>query len=219
MPRTPKSRTDGKVRSASKKAFLNIPYDDEFEPLYLAFIAGLSGFGLIPQAVLQIPESQRRLDRILSLIGGCKISFHDLSRVELDLRRPPTPRFNMPFELGLAVAWQRVGDHSHHWYVFEAKAHRLQKSLSDLNGTDPSIHHRRPRGVLQQLANVLIRQRHRPSVRELEAILRELQDTAAKIKSELRTKSLFTARAFEDLVLAAGEIARSHVASLRRRGR
>jgi hypothetical protein len=219
MPTNPASRTDRKTRSASKKAFLNIPYDKEFEPLYLAFIAGLAGFGLIPQAVLQIPESQRRLDRILSLIRSCKISFHDLSRVELDLKRPHTPRFNMPFELGLAVAWQRVGDHSHHWYVFEAKAHRLQKSLSDLNGTDPNVHYRHARGVLQQLANVLVRQRHRPTVQELEAILRELQRAAAEIKNELRTKSLFTARGFEDLVLAAGEIARSHVTSLRPKGR
>jgi len=41
--------------------FLNVPYDKEFESLYLAFIAGLSGLGLIPQAVLQIPGSERRL--------------------------------------------------------------------------------------------------------------------------------------------------------------
>ena len=115
----------------------------------------------------------------------------------------------MPFELGLAVAWHESGDPSHHWYVFEAKAHRLQKSLSDLNGTDPYIHHCRPREVLHQLTNVLVRERHRPSVRELEAILRELKKAAARIKAELRTKSLFTARAFADLVLAAAKIART----------
>jgi hypothetical protein len=215
MRTTPKSSTNLKPSHVSDKAFLNIPYDQEFEPLYLAFIAGLSGYGLIPQAVLQIPESERRLDRIFSLIRRCKISFHDLSRVELDPKRPPTPRFNMPFELGLAVAWHRIGDSSHRWYVFEAKAHRLQKSLSDLNGTEPYIHDCRPRGVLQQLTNVLIRRRHRPTVIELEAILLDLEKAAVKIKSALRSKSLFTARAFEDLVLAAGKIAPSHVASLR----
>ena len=83
--------------------FINVPYDDEYESLYLALISGLSGFGLIPQAVLQIPGSERRLDRLFSLIHSCRYSFHDLCRVELDLRRPPTPRFNMPFELGLVV--------------------------------------------------------------------------------------------------------------------
>jgi hypothetical protein len=215
MPLTNKSGTVSKAWAASKRAFLNIPYDESFEPLYLAFIAGLSGFGLIPQAVLQIPESERRLDRIISLISPCNISFHDLSRVEIDTKRPPTPRFNMPFELGLAVAWQRTRNRSHHWYVFEAKAHRLQKSLSDLNGTDPCIHHCRPRGVLQQLANILIRENHRPTVKELESILRVLRKAAAKIKTELQTKSLFTARAFEELVFAAGKIAPSHVAFLR----
>ena len=44
----------------SDGVFLNIPYDEDFEPLYLAFIAGLSGFGLIPHAVLEIPTNERR---------------------------------------------------------------------------------------------------------------------------------------------------------------
>ena len=215
MPTTPKTGTDRKASYVSDRAFLNIPYDEQFEPLYLAFIAGLSGFGLIPQAVLQIPESERRLDRIFSLIRQCKISFHDLSRVELDPKWPPTPRFNMPFELGLAVAWQRIADASHTWYVFEAKVRRVQKSLSDLNGTEIYIHRGKPRGVFQQLTNVLIRRRHRPTVIELEAILGELEEGAIKIERALRTKSLFGARAFEDLVFAAGKIAPSHVASLR----
>jgi hypothetical protein len=46
------------IKTDSTFAFLNIPFDQEFESLYLAFISGLSGFGLIPQAVLQIPGSQ-----------------------------------------------------------------------------------------------------------------------------------------------------------------
>src|SRR5579872_7140654 len=96
------------------RAFLNIPFDRQFESLYLAFIAGLSGFGLIPQAVLQIPGSQRRLDRLIVLLGKCRYSFHDLSRVELDTRRPRTPRFNMPF--GLAVAGAGRGRYRHRWY-------------------------------------------------------------------------------------------------------
>lgn len=71
-------------------AFLNVPFDQQFEPLYLAFIAGISGFGLIPQAVLQIPGSQRRLDRLMPLLGRCRYSFHDLSRVEVDPHKPST---------------------------------------------------------------------------------------------------------------------------------
>jgi hypothetical protein len=182
----------------------------------IAFIAGLSGFGLVPQAVLQITESKRRLDRIFELMRSCGISFHDLSRVELDRSRPLTPRFNMPFELGLAVAWQRIGDPSHRWYVFEAKTHRVQKSLSDLNGTETYIHNYTARGVFQQLTNVLIRDVHRPTVTELEAIYDELlKKEVPKIKRDLGTKSLFEARAFEELVIKASAIALKHVASLR----
>jgi len=215
MATTLKTGMKRETSNVSDNVFLNIPYDDKFEPLCLAYIAGLCGFGLIPRAVLEIPESERRLNRILSLIRHCTISFHDLSRVELDLKRPPTPRFNMPFELGLAVAWRWRGDPGHRWYVFEAHGRRAEKSLSDLKGTEIYAHGGKPRGLLRELTDVLVRQPHRPTVRELEAILSDLEETAVKLKSELRTKSLFRARAFGDLVLAARKIAPSHVASLR----
>jgi hypothetical protein len=79
------------------------------------------------------------------LIAACPYSFHDLSRVQLD---KGTPRFNMPFELGLAVAtahWRPA----HQWFLFEAKPFRVQRTLSDLGGTDAYIHAERqgPRRV------------------------------------------------------------------------
>jgi hypothetical protein len=77
--------------------------------------------------------------------------------VALDRVPPATPRFNMPFELGLAIAFSQ--NSKHEWFVFEARAHRLTKSLSDLNGTDPHIHRDRPDGVLRALASALVRQR------------------------------------------------------------
>jgi hypothetical protein len=81
-------------RAERYSAFLNIPYDGAFENLYLAYIAGLSAFGLIPHATLEIPTSQRRLERILGLIQQCTYSIHDLSRVQLDAKAPRVPRFN-----------------------------------------------------------------------------------------------------------------------------
>jgi hypothetical protein len=130
--------------------FLNIPYDQAFQPLYLAYIAGLRAFRLEPRATLQIPGGARRL-RILELIGDCRYSFHDLSRVELNLKRPATPRFNMPFELGLAV-------------VFESRTWRAGKSLSDLSGTDVHVHDGTPAGVFRELCNALVSANHQPTV-------------------------------------------------------
>jgi hypothetical protein len=203
------------VRIEPNSAFLNIPFDKAYEPLYLAFIAGLSGFGLTPQTVLQIPGSHRRLDRLSLLISTCQYSFHDLSRVELDAKRPQTPRFNMPFELGLAVAWSEHVNPHHRWYVFEAKSFRVLKSLSDINGTEVYVHHGLPTGVFRQLTNVLARSKHRPTVRELQAIYRELKNTASDIKRELATDNLFDTRPFLELVFMANEIAKRRIASLR----
>lgn len=81
----------------SKTVFLNFPYDHQFEPLFLAYLSGICAYGLTPRVALEIPGGERRLDRIIELIESCRYSFHDLSRVELDLRRPRTPRMNMPF--------------------------------------------------------------------------------------------------------------------------
>jgi hypothetical protein len=91
------------VEPQARAVFLNFPYDGQFVPLYLAYIAGVCAFKLIPRVALELPGGERRLNRIVELILSCRYSFHDLSRVELDLRRPRTPRMNMPFELGLAV--------------------------------------------------------------------------------------------------------------------
>jgi hypothetical protein len=196
-------------------AFLNVPFDEQFEPLYLAFIAGLSGFGLIPQAVVQIPGSRRRLDRLMPLLARCRYSFHDLSRVEVDAHKPRTARFNMPFELGLAVAQAEHLNRGHRWYVFEARRFRVLKSLSDINGTEVYIHDGRPIGVLRELTSALARSRHKPTVLELAAIYRDVKRTAANLKRDLATQTLFDARPFLDLVLAANISARHHIASLR----
>jgi hypothetical protein len=194
-------------------AFINIPYDDGYEDLYLAFIAGLSAFGLVPRATIEIPTSKTRLDRIIQLIRGCRYSFHDLSRVELDPTHPPTPRFNMPFELGLAVSWAKHGNSSHDWFVLEAARHRLNKSLSDMNGTDPHIHDNTPDGVLRALSNVLSRSPHSPSLAQLRTIFTYLQDGAHEIKTDLKGGSLFEASPFKELVFLAGEFARERIAS------
>lgn len=202
------------LRSSRATAFLNVPYDKRYEDCYIAFIGGLCGFGLVPHATVEIPGGARRLDRILRLIRSCRYSFHDLSRVELDRNPPPTPRFNMPFELGLAVALTKTRNREHQWFVFESVKRRLNKSLSDLDGTDPYIHNANPRGVLRALTNALVRSRHRPTLRELEQIYSDLKQAAVAIRKDLRTTSLFQARPFSDLVIAARISAGRRIASL-----
>lgn len=153
-------------RANRPAVFLNIPYDPQFHNLCLAYICGIASFGLIPRATLEIPGT-RRLDRILQLIEECPFSLHDLSRVQLSGPSPRVPRFNMPFELGLAVDWQRRSGKKHLWYVFETQRYRVDRSLSDLAGTDVYIHGGTIRGVLTQLSNAFIREKRRPNFPEM----------------------------------------------------
>jgi hypothetical protein len=163
---------EGRASAARQKSvFLNLPYDARFRSLFLAYVAGTRAFGLIPRATLEIPGSARRLDRILAHMESCQYSIHDMSRVQLDRRPPPTPRFNMPFELGLAVGYHtRRANKEHTWFVFETKPWRLQKSLSDLNGTDVYTHGGTSAGVFRELLSAFVRHHNQPTVRQMTVI-------------------------------------------------
>lgn len=76
--------TRGVVKIAQEAVFLNIPYDERFRTLYLAYIAGLVHLGLEPRVTLSLPSGKRRLDKISELIESCRYSIHDLSWVALD---------------------------------------------------------------------------------------------------------------------------------------
>ncbi len=184
--------------------FLNIPYDDRFRRLYLAYIVGLTQLGLEPHATLGIPGGARRLDRIFALIQSCRYSVHDLSRVELDRNPPPTPRFNMPLELGLAIAWQKLFPERHTWFVCESKNRRLQKSMSDLNGSDPNIHDGTVEGVMRELCNAFVRRRDlQPNVPEMMRTYRRVERRVEEVRHNAGASSLFEPRVFKDLCFVA----------------
>ncbi len=188
-------------------AFLNIPYDDQYKNLYFAFIAGLCAFGLQPRATLEIATGERRLDRIFGLMTGCHYSFHDLSRVQLDRAAPRTPRFNMPFELGLLLGWQKTMKPGHTWVVFESVKRRLPKSLSDLDGTDPLIHDGTVRGVFRELSNALVKSRNNPELHHMNRIYRDIKTASPLILTAVGARSLFGARVFKELVVLATQYA------------
>ncbi len=198
-PRKRKPRT----KRRPKSVFLNIPYDRSFTRLYIAYIAAVAAFGFIPKATLQIPASRRRLDRILSLISSSDYSLHDLSRVQLDLTAPRTPRFNMPFELGLTVALQKSKITRHSWIVLESHPHRLLKSLSDLNGTDPFIHSGTVRGLLRELSSIFVRTSRKPSVPQMYSIYRLLSSRLPSVLRSSGSSTPFNARVFADLCVLA----------------
>jgi hypothetical protein len=194
------------ARAEPNTVFLNIPYDAKFERLYLAYIVGLIELGLKPRATLAIPGGTARLERIIELIQSCAYSVHDLSRVQMDRTPPPTPRFNMPFELGLAVSWARLNPRRHDWFVFESENRRAQKSISDLNGTDLNIHDGTIEGVMRELCNAFVRTSKHPTVPEMLMTYRELRRLVPEIVRRVGAGSVFEARTFEDLCVVAAAL-------------
>jgi hypothetical protein len=147
------------------------------------------------------------LDRILELIAESEYSIHDLSRVQLDSVAPRTPRFNMPFELGLTVALKSAKVPNHAWVVCETMRRRLNKSLSDLDGTDPYIHGGTVRGVFRELCNVFVRGRRQPTVLQMSQIYRVLRADFKNILRRAGASNPFNARVFKDLCIAASAAA------------
>lgn len=117
-----------------RAVFLNVPYDDAYQAYFVTLVCTLVCLGLVPRCVLEVREvGQGRLNRIFDLLRNCGASIHDLSRVG------SPPRFNMPFELGIACALAMRGDR-HEVVVIDRRPHRLDRVLSDYKGRDPEIY-------------------------------------------------------------------------------
>lgn len=189
-----------------RAVFLNIPYDEEFSSLYLAYIVGLFQLDLVPHLASEIPGGERRLDRILALIKRCRYSIHDLSRVELGVAPTATPRFNMPLELGLAIAWKNLRPRHHEWSVWESEAYRIQRSASDLNGTDPYIHGGSPEGVLSELRNAFV-QKRAPSVERMLVTYSIVEGNMERILGNAGSRNFYAASVFKELCFVASSLA------------
>lgn len=186
----------------SLRCFLNVPFDPAYERQFLALIASLVCMGRIPHCVLEIPEEgDGRLKRIFDLLRTCPSSIHDLSRVG----RPV--RFNMPFELGLAVALARM-EGAHKFAVLEEKRFRLQLTLSDLNGIDPGIHGGSVRGTISCVVSLLAGPTHNVSPASIQKVYRRLAILAAGLKREHSRSTIYSRAIFQTLIEAAIRLAK-----------
>jgi len=48
--------------------FINVPFDNQYERLYLALIASIVGLGAYPRSTLEVPPTKDRLRRIFTKI-------------------------------------------------------------------------------------------------------------------------------------------------------
>jgi hypothetical protein len=188
--------------SEPESVFINMPYADDYEERLLALIAGLTLHGLVPTAAMVAGDDPNRLERILEAIGDCRLSLHDLTWMSLDGKDPHTPRFNMPFELGIAVALARVVDNE--YVILDTVPNRLDKALSDVRGMDAQIFDGSAMGVFRALSNIFHRNDFQPEPRHFRRVMSRLKSAAARIKRDFGFKSVFEAKPFSDLRRLAG---------------
>jgi hypothetical protein len=192
--------------AVDKAVFLNVPYDREYAPLFGALIAGLVALGRIPRCALEAQsEGKARLQHVHGLLASCGSSIHDLSRVTLS-GSLSVPRFNMPFELGIAFALaQRT---SHRIFTFEEKERRIDASLSDMKAFDPIIHSGTTEGILGGLLDCFDRPGGAPPLRRLSSLARRLAIVSTKAQRDFRRGDPFRRAIFLQLVAAAAAEAR-----------
>jgi hypothetical protein len=193
------------LSAGRRSVFLNVPFDKRYEPLFTALIAGLVAIGRKPRCVLEIPDAgEGRRKRLLRLVASCQTSIHDLCRVTGSGPRR-LPRFNMAFELGVTYAL-KAGS-SHRLFLFEQEPHRVQITLSDMNGVDPQIHDGTQRGVLRCVLNCLGSTRANPPLATLLNLTFKLSRIAAALKRQHRVATIFDRELFQQVVAAATRLA------------
>lgn len=185
-----------------RSVFVNVPYDRAYEESFAAILTVLISLGRIPRAALELPErGEGRLDRVFGQIETCGASIHDLSRVD-------DPRFNMPFELGLAFALRRYQAQNDYHIVILAESYHLDETLSDLRSQDPYIHDGDPYRVQIKLLEAFGAPGVDLSPEALDTNRQELTSVANSLRERFRERTIFTTAIFRLLVAAATEIAR-----------
>ena len=127
--------------------FVNCPMDDAYLPLLQAVVFAVYDCGYVAHSALEFNDaSQVRIEKINSLIAGCRFGVHDISRTELDAGTG-LPRFNMPLELGLFLGAKRFGTGKQkrkNCLVLDVERYRYQKFISDIAGQDIVAHDGEP---------------------------------------------------------------------------
>jgi hypothetical protein len=166
--------------SLAHRLFLNVAYVRAHNDLILGYIAASTCYGLTPILLTEQPTSNLRLIRLRELILSCDYSLHDLSYLKLErVNEWRVPRFNMPMELGMALALKPLET----LWIFEAEPHRLWVSTSDVAGIDPRIHGGEAEGVFREFRKIFA-YRDQVDPKTFRLVMASLRDYSRLMKNE-----------------------------------
>jgi len=144
---------------ARTDVFINCPFDDDYQPLFEVLVFAIAASGYKVRCALEDNDGANiRFDKLRRLIAASPRSIHDLSRTGVGL--DDRPRFNMPFELGLAMGAKYFGGprrRKNSALIMVERDHVLSAYLSDLGGNDPEAHGAEPANVIRIVMRYLQR--------------------------------------------------------------
>ena len=124
------------------RVFVNCPFDDKYIPIFHAIIFAIHDLGFQARHALIDNSAALRARRIYEELEGSLYSVHELGQVALS-GKSKLPRFNMPFEAGIAYSLHEggvSGGTPHHMLLLDKAPYRIQVSMSDAAGIDGKAH-------------------------------------------------------------------------------
>jgi len=147
------------LSARSRNVFVNCPFDAEYRLCFEALLFAVTFSEYRVRCALEDGDAANiRFDKLRRLIRESPRTIHDLSRTELGTNE--LPRFNMPFELGLAMGAKYFGSTRHRRntaLIMVREPYTLPAYLSDLGGNDPTAHHGNAHNVLRIVSRYLHR--------------------------------------------------------------
>jgi hypothetical protein len=192
-------------RSYEKSVFINCPYDPGFVDLFHSIVFTVVAHGFVPRSAKESEASaDPRIDRIAETLAESKYSIHDLSRFTGE-GVDNLARFNMPLELGIAIALRYAGRRTgriHNWQVLVAGGYAYQRFASDLAGFDPGMHDMTVASIVRVVSSWLRRQPDvatpAPSARAVLAAYEDFREQVEHLGREALDNSIWP-----DILLAA----------------
>ena len=126
------------MQGRAARVFVNCPFDDDVR-VFQAIVFAIHDPGFQARHALIDDGEVVHVQRIHAELKGSLYSIHDISQVEL-VGTMQLPRFNMPFEAGIAYSMHAAGRPLHHMLLPEKEPYRHNASMSDAAGMDAQIH-------------------------------------------------------------------------------
>jgi hypothetical protein len=141
-----------------KSVFINCPFDPAFEPLFDAIVFSVVACDFIPRSALESRGvADSRIERIARALLSSRFSIHDLSRCRGE-GDESLARFNMPLELGMAMALrltQATTRRDHDWVALVTEGHSYVRFVADLAGFDLLRHDNTARSMVREILSWL----------------------------------------------------------------